>query len=164
MIIVMTIIIICVPIIIMMRIIIICVRCNDHHLHDNHHDLCTTRWSPWWQSSSFVYDAMIIICVWCDDHHPCTMRWISWWRSPSFVYDVIIIMMTIIIICVRCNHYSVFRSFVCLSPFLTCIVHSYIHTCTMLSSSHGLTARRAQRTKSSRPEGPHTRSWGPLNF
>ena len=27
--------------------------------------------------------------------------------------------------------------------------------------SHGLSARRARRTKSSRPEGPLTRSWGP---
>ena len=27
--------------------------------------------------------------------------------------------------------------------------------------SHGLSARRARRTKSRRPEGPQTRSWGP---
>ena len=32
---------------------------------------------------------------------------------------------------------------------------------TSLRGSHGLSARRAQRTKSSRPEGPPTRSWGP---
>ena len=38
---------------------------------------------------------------------------------------------------------------------------------TSLRGSHGLSARRARRTKSSRPEGPQTRSWGPegpLNF
>ena len=38
---------------------------------------------------------------------------------------------------------------------------------THLRGSHGLSARRAQRTKSRRPEGPQTRSWGsesPLNF
>ena len=32
---------------------------------------------------------------------------------------------------------------------------------THLRGSHGLSARRAQRTKSSRPEGPQARSWGP---
>ena len=46
------------------------------------------------------------------------------------------------------------------SPFVTFIVH-HTYTCTMLSSSHGLSAQRARRTKSSRPEGPQTRSWGP---
>ena len=30
-----------------------------------------------------------------------------------------------------------------------------------LRRSHGLSARKVQRTKSSRPEGPPTRSWGP---
>ena len=30
-----------------------------------------------------------------------------------------------------------------------------------LRGSHGLSTRRAQRTKSSRPEGPQTKSWGP---
>merc|ERR1711978_424800 len=30
-----------------------------------------------------------------------------------------------------------------------------------LHGSHGLSARRARRTKSKRPEGPQTRSWGP---
>ena len=57
------------------------------------------------------------------------------------------------------------RPFVRSSPFLTCIVQTcivhYTYTCTMLSSSHGLSARRARRTKSSRPEGPQTGSWGP---
>ena len=32
---------------------------------------------------------------------------------------------------------------------------------TTVRRSHGLSARRARRTKSSRPEGPLTRSWGP---
>ena len=32
---------------------------------------------------------------------------------------------------------------------------------TSLCGSHGLSARRARRTKSSWPEGPPTRSWGP---
>ena len=32
---------------------------------------------------------------------------------------------------------------------------------TSLRGSHGLSGRRARRTKSSRPEGPQTRSWGP---
>ena len=54
----------------------------------------------------------------------------------------------------------------------TCIMHpGIIHTCihqgscirvtwTHLHGSHGLSARRAQRTKSRRPEGPQTRSLG----
>ena len=45
---------------------------------------------------------------------------------------------------------------------------SWIHASwTHLHGSHGLSARRAVRTKSRRPEGPQTRSWGPegpLNF
>ena len=32
---------------------------------------------------------------------------------------------------------------------------------TTVRGSHGLSARRARRTKSKRPEGPKTRSWGP---
>ena len=30
-----------------------------------------------------------------------------------------------------------------------------------MHGSHGLSGRRARRTKSRRPEGPQTRSWGP---
>ena len=64
-------------------IIIIRVQCYDYHDGDHHHS-CTMRWLSWWQSSSSVYDAMML------------------WRSSSFVYDAMIIMMTIIIIRVRC--------------------------------------------------------------
>ena len=53
-----------------------------------------------------------------------------------------------------------------------CMHHTYMHqdqgsyvwihaSWTHLRGSHGLSARRARRTKSRRPEGPHTRSWGP---
>ena len=85
----------------MMTIIIICVRCD-------HHNLCTMG-SSWRQSSSIVYDAiiimimMIIIHIRCKHHHDdnhhylCTMR-SSWWQSSSSVYDAIII------IRVRCNY------------------------------------------------------------
>ena len=59
-----------------------------------------------------------------------------------------------------------------------CMHHTYIHqdqgsyvwihaSWTHLRGSHGLSARRVRRTKSRRPEGPQTRSWGPegpLNF
>ena len=50
--------------IMMMKIIIICVQYDDHHDNDHHH-LCTMQWSSWLRSSSFVYDAIIIICVPC---------------------------------------------------------------------------------------------------
>ena len=41
--------------------------------------------------------------------------------------------------------------------------HGHMHDAswTHLCGSHGLSARRARRTKSSRPEGPQTRSYGP---
>ena len=60
--------------------------------------------------SQCIYDADIITNVRCgqdddDHHHLCTMRSSSWWLSSSFVYDAIIITMTIIIICVRCDHH-----------------------------------------------------------
>ena len=53
-----------------------------------------------------------------------------------------------------------------------CMHHTHMHqdqgsyvwihaSWTHLRGSHGLSARRARRTKSRRPEGPHTRSWGP---
>ena len=47
-----------------------------------------------------------------------------------------------------------------------CIIYTYITqwihaSWTHLHGSHGLSARRARRTKSRRPEGPQNRSWGP---
>ena len=93
----------------------------------------------------------------------------------SFVYDAIVMMMTIIIICVRCNHHHNDDTIIC----VRCDHHdsNYHHLCTMQSSSGWQLsssvydaiiimmaiiiicpkARRAQ----SRPEGPQPASGGP---
>ena len=84
-------------------------------------------------------------------------------------------------LCPRINKNSVIEPWTSLFLFIILLLETpcpfvrwfvghvfYPHlTRTSLRGSHGLSARRARRTKSSRPEGPQTRSWGPegpLNF
>ena len=77
-----------------MMIIVIMMMIASYTKHDDHHNSCTMLSSSWWRSSSFVYDAIImmaiiIIHVRCNHHHDddhnqsCTMQSSSLWRSSS---------------------------------------------------------------------------------